>query len=127
MFDASERVMLHRLAATTAQRLRRQRFSEARYEQAVDQLVAAYVDWREQFSAARDAYGLCEMTSEHTARHAFAAYFAALDREERAAAEYQACVEQVRAVGSLDRGVRVIARAGSRSAPAPSRKPQERV
>jgi hypothetical protein len=92
--------MFHKLVNTTARRLRRHRFSEARYEQAVDRFVVAYVEWREEFIAARDAYSRCDMTRGHAARHAFAAYFAALDREERAAAEYASCVEQVSALGS---------------------------
>jgi hypothetical protein len=95
--------MFHKLAHTTARRLRRHRVSRARREQAVDRLVAAYVDWREELIAARDTYSRCKMTRGHTARHAFAAYFAALDREERAAAEYAACVEQVCALGSPNR------------------------
>jgi len=36
--------MLHKLADTAARGLRRERFSQVRYEQAVDRLVAAYVD-----------------------------------------------------------------------------------
>jgi hypothetical protein len=92
--------MLHRLANTTARRLRRRPFSQARYEAAVDRLVAAYVEWREELVAARDAYGQCDITRGHPARHAFPAYFAALDREERAAAEYAACVDQFYALAS---------------------------
>jgi hypothetical protein len=91
--------MVHKLAAATA-RLRRHRCSQARYEQAVDRLVAAYVDWREEVIAARDAYSRCDVTRAHTARHAFAAYFAALEREGRAAAEYELCVERVCLLGS---------------------------
>jgi hypothetical protein len=96
--------MFHKFANTTPRRLRLQRFSQARYEGAVDRLVAAYVDWREEFIAARDAYSRCDMRRGHAARHAFAAYFAALDREERAAAEYAACVAQVCALVSPHRG-----------------------
>jgi hypothetical protein len=87
--------MLHKLANTTARRLRRQRFSQARYEGAVDRLVAAY--------------------------------FAALDREERAAAEYAACVEQVCALVSADGGLLATAGAGTGSAPESPRRPKERL
>jgi predicted glycosyl hydrolase (DUF1957 family) len=111
--------MFHKLANTTARRLRRQRFSQARYEGAVDRLVAAYVDWREEFIAARDAYSRYDATRGQEHRHAFAAYFAALDREERAAAEYAACVEQVYALGFAHEGLPVTGRAGPESAPAP--------
>jgi len=54
--------MLHKLADTAARRLHRHRFSEARYEQAVDLLVAAHVDWREESLAAREAYSRCGAT-----------------------------------------------------------------
>ena len=119
--------MFHKLANTTARRLRRQRFSQARYEGAVDRLVAAYVDWREEFIAARDAYSRYDATRGQEHRHAFAAYFAALDREERAAAEYAACVEQVCALVSADGGLLVTARAGTGSSPALPRRPKERL
>jgi hypothetical protein len=119
--------MFHKLANTTARRLRRQRFSQARYEGAVDRLVAAYVDWREEFITARDAYSRYDGTRGQEHRHAFAAYFAALDREERAAAEYAACVDQVYALVSADRGLLMAARSGAGSAPALSQRPQRRV
>jgi hypothetical protein len=120
-------LMLHNLADAAARHLGGRRFSQARYEQAVDRLVAAYIDWREESVAAREAYRRCDTTQEHGARHAFAAYFAALDREERAAAEYAACVEQVCALGCPQRGLRVTARAGNGSAPALPRRPKERL
>jgi hypothetical protein len=127
MFHKLANTTARRLRRPTARRLRRQRFSEARYEGAVDRLVAAYVDWREEFAAAQDAYSRCDMTQGHTARHAFAAYFAALEREERAAAEYAACVEQVCGLVSPHGGLLVTARAGTGSAPAPPRRPRDRL
>lgn len=119
--------MLHKLATTTAQRLRRHGSSHARYEQAVDRMVDAYVDWREEVIAARDAYSRCDMTRGPTARHAFAAYFAALEREGRAAAEYESCVERVCALGYSQGWPAVTSRAGSGSEPAPPRRPRERL
>ncbi len=115
--------MLHNLADTAARRLHRHRCSQARYEQAVDRLVAAYIDWREESIAVRDAYSRSDTTRGHRARHAFALYFAALDREERAAAEYAACVEQVGAL--VSRHGRLVTGAGS--APAPPRRPKQRL
>jgi hypothetical protein len=96
--------MLHKLADTAARRLRRQRLSQARYEQAVDRLVAAYADWRQESVAAREAYSRCDPTRGQQHPQALAVYLAALDHEERAAAEYAACVEQVCAVISRNRG-----------------------
>jgi hypothetical protein len=119
--------MLHKLADTAARGLRRERFSQVRYEQAVDRLVAAYVDWREESIAAREAYSRCDATRGQEHRHAFAVYFAALDREERAAAEYAACVEQVCALVSRHGGLFVTARAGAGSAPALPRRLKERL
>lgn len=119
--------MLQKLADTAARRLGRQRFSEGDYEDAVDQLVAAYVDWREESAAAHEAYSRCNATRGHRVRHAFAVYFAALDREERAAAEYAACVEEVSALVFRHAGFLVTGRAGPASAPAPPRRPKERL
>jgi hypothetical protein len=119
--------MLRSLAGTAARRLGRQRFSEARYEQAVDRLVAAYLEWREESIAAREAYSRCATTRGHTDRHAFASYLAALDREEQAAAEYAACVERVCSIVSHHGGSFVTARTGAGSAPALWRRPTERL
>jgi hypothetical protein len=119
--------MLRSLADRAARRLCRERFSEVRYEQAVDRLVAAYLEWREESIAAREAYSQCATTRGHTARPAFASYLAALDREERAAAEYAACVEQVCTLVSRHGGRFVTAPAGPGSAPAPWRRPTERL
>ena len=119
--------MWHKLADLAARRLRRERFSQVRHEQAVDRLVAAYVGWREESIGAREAYSRCDATRGQEHRHAFAVYFAALDREERAAAEYAVCVEQVCALVSRHGGLLVTARAGAGSAPAPPRQLKERL
>jgi hypothetical protein len=92
--------MLHGLTDAAARRLRRRRLSEAWYEQAVDRLVAAYVEWRAESLAAREAYRRCAATRGLSGRHAFAVYFGALDREERAAAEYAACLDEFYALVS---------------------------
>jgi len=92
--------MLHNLVDTAARRLGWQRLSEPPYQQAIDRLFAAYVEWREESDAAREAYSRYDTTRRHGPGHAFAVYFAALDREERAAAEYAACVEEVCALVS---------------------------
>jgi hypothetical protein len=61
----------------------------------VDEFVDSYVGWREESVAARNAY------EAYTGQHgddralAFAAYQAALDREERAARAYQECTERI--------------------------------
>ena len=88
--------MLHKL------RLGRRRWSDADYQEAVDRLVAAYVDWREESIATRDAYSRCDPSRGQKLGDAFAVYFAALDREELAAAKYAGRVEQVCALVSGD-------------------------
>ncbi len=118
--------MLPKRADTAARRLRPDRFSQARYEEAVDRLVAAYVEWREESVAVREAYSRCDTTRGRKPRHAFAVYSAALDREERAAAEYAACVEHVCALISRHAELFVTAQADAGSAPRPSR-PTERL
>jgi hypothetical protein len=86
--------MLHDLTAAAARRLGRRRLSQAWYEPAVDRLLAAHLKWRAESLAAREAYSRYAATRGLSCRHAFAVYFAALDREERAAAEYAASVDQ---------------------------------
>jgi hypothetical protein len=97
--------MLHGLPDAAARRLGRQRLPEAWYEQAVDRLVSAYVEWRAESLESREAYSRYAATRGPGRRHAFAVYFAALDREERAAAAYAACVGQFYALVSRHGGV----------------------
>lgn len=107
--------------------LGRRRISETRYEQAIDRMVAAYVDWREETTAAQEAYGRCDATGGHSPRYAFAVYFAALDREERAAAEYAASVEQVCSLAPRHAGLLVTAPTGAGSAPVHPVSPGEKL
>ena len=50
----------------------------------IDEAVDAYVDWREESGAVWDAYERWESAPAADARLAFAAYWAAIGREERA-------------------------------------------
>lgn len=59
--------------------------SEARL---MDDAVDAYVAWREECTSLRNAYEWWTVASTPDARSAFAAYRAAVDREERAADVY---------------------------------------
>ena len=54
----------------------------------VDELMDAYVDWREECNALRDAYDRWSIASPDERSLAFVAYSAALDREEQASAVY---------------------------------------
>jgi hypothetical protein len=65
---------------------------------ALDELLASYVDWREECHTVRLAYQ--RWTSDDRGEHrlAYAGYVAALDREERAASAYADHVDRVRRV-----------------------------
>jgi hypothetical protein len=119
--------MLRELAGTAARYLGRQHFLQARYEQALNRLEAAHLEWREASDTSRQAYGRCDTTPPHRASRAFVAYFAALDREERAAAEYAASVEQVCALLSRHGALLGTAPADAASPAAPGRQPKERL
>lgn len=64
----------------------------------VDAIMDGYVAWREASAAAALEYRNWGRAAPHERAPAYAFYCAALDREERAAAEYQRLVEQVKAV-----------------------------
>lgn len=116
--------MLHDRTAAAARPPGWRRRSDAWYELAVDRLVSAYVEWRAESLAVREAYDQYAATRGVGRRDAFAVYFAALDREERAAADYAARVDEVYTLVSRDRAL-LFARAGGGSAP-PLARPQER-
>ena len=61
----------------------------------VDAVIDGYVAWREQSAAAGDAYRRWAKATQAEQATAFAAYVAALDREEWAAARYQWLVGRV--------------------------------
>jgi hypothetical protein len=60
-----------------------------------DALVDRYVDWREECSAVRVAYERWYQSDRRDSATAFAAYGAALDREERAGDAYAELVRRV--------------------------------
>src|SRR4051794_28605891 len=61
----------------------------------VDEAIERYVDWREECAAVKAAYARWLDAAEGKAELPFAAYRAALDREERAAACYRTVIERV--------------------------------
>jgi hypothetical protein len=70
----------------------------------VDEMVDAYVDWREECVAVDDAYECWQRGPRAEALFTFAAYHAALDYEERAAERYAELVGQLSGfhVGDLE-------------------------
>ena len=59
----------------------------------IDAVMDGYVNWREQSAAVEAAYHTWRGASADQRTVAFDDYFAALDREERAASEYRRLVE----------------------------------
>ena len=68
--------------------------------QLVDELLARYVEWREDAAAVADAHGRWRAAPAAERAVAFAAYRAAVDQEESAAAAYAAAVDALRATGA---------------------------
>jgi hypothetical protein len=62
----------------------------------VDDLVLAYVEWREESTAVWQVYGWWTGTGSENAARAHAVYRAALDREEAAARVYAKLIEAAR-------------------------------
>jgi hypothetical protein len=63
----------------------------------IDDLMDAYVEWREESAAVESAYQRWSIVGSPDTASAFAAYVAALDREEIASAEYAELYEHSRA------------------------------
>jgi hypothetical protein len=61
----------------------------------IDELMEAYVEWREECSFLSRAYENWSDFPVHERELAFAAYRAALDREQAASAVYSDCIEKV--------------------------------
>ena len=59
-----------------------------------DALIDLYVDWREECAAVHSTYERWRRAPKHDTAAAFAAYSAALDREERAGNVYAALVRR---------------------------------
>jgi hypothetical protein len=68
--------------------MRRYVMNTLRRERLVDELVEAYIDWREMCVRANDAYGAWAGETGPRGRVAFELYTVALDAEERAAEVY---------------------------------------
>jgi hypothetical protein len=71
---------------------RRNRMPERAGGESMERMLDAYVGWREECGTLRSAYGRWHGAVRRERRLAFAAYLAALDREERAAAVYHELV-----------------------------------
>jgi hypothetical protein len=75
-----------------------------RPEQA-DQLIALYCDWREECVVVETAYERFTAAPAADRALAFAAYMAALEREESAAARYEAQIDLIMHDAAAERGL----------------------
>jgi hypothetical protein len=71
----------------------------------VDEMLACYVDWREDATAAADAYGRWSGAPPSEIACRFAAYLAALDQEESAATRYALAVRDLERSLRCDRSL----------------------
>jgi hypothetical protein len=72
--------------------------SSAQRRQSIDVLVQHYVSWREECYAVADAYQRWDRCARGQREAGYAAYIAALDREEHAAGVYAEQIEHVKRI-----------------------------
>jgi hypothetical protein len=70
-------------------------FDNSMREQLIDEAFARYLDWLAESEAVNAAYGVWSRSARTDGALPFAAYGAALDREERAATVYRSVIDQV--------------------------------
>jgi hypothetical protein len=75
---------------------------KAIFDNVIDDVMDAYVEWREECAEVEYAYGRWSTAPPADAALAFAAYVAALDREDRASTSY---AEVSRRAAGLSEGV----------------------
>lgn len=75
--------------------LQRGQFDESLRERLIDEALARYFDWLAESESVNAAYGRWSSAAPTEGALPFAAYAAALDREERAATVYRSVVDQV--------------------------------
>jgi hypothetical protein len=63
-------------------------------ERLIDEALARYLEWRAESEAVDAAYGAWSMAAQTEGALPFAAYRAALDREERAATVYRSVIDR---------------------------------
>jgi hypothetical protein len=80
-----------------AMSLKRSSTCAATRTQLIDAVMDGYVTWREESVAVEASYQYWSRAPRDARASAFAAYVAALDREERAASEYGRLIEQTAA------------------------------
>src|SRR6478735_4069874 len=94
--QAGHQNLLPALALAVSRRvLQRRQFDESLREQLIEEAFARYLDWLAESEAVNAAYGAWSSAPPTDAALPFAAYGAALDREERAAAVYRSVIDRI--------------------------------
>jgi hypothetical protein len=75
--------------------LQRRQFDQSVREQLIDEAFARYLDWLAESEAVKAAYGVWSRAPRTDGALPFAAYRAALDREERAATVYGLVIDRI--------------------------------
>ena len=87
--------------------VQRRQFDQSLRERLIDEAFARYLEWLAECEAVHAAYGAWSSAPRSDGALPFAAYGAALDREELAASVYRSVIDQVeRLFGSEDRPAR---------------------
>jgi hypothetical protein len=73
----------------------RRQFDQSLREQLIDEAFARYLDWLAESEAVNAAYGVWSKAARTDGALPFAAYGAALDREERAATVYRSVIDRI--------------------------------
>jgi hypothetical protein len=81
--------------AMSRRRFQRCHFDAWLRDQLIDEILARYLDWRAEAEAVDAAYGVWSRAPQAEGALAFAAYGAAVDREERAATVYRSVIDRI--------------------------------
>jgi hypothetical protein len=73
----------------------RRQFERSPREQLIDEAFARYLEWLAESEAVNAAYGMWSAAPQTDGALPFAAYGAALDREERAAIVYRSVIDRL--------------------------------
>ena len=73
----------------------RRQFDQSLRERLIDEAFARYLEWLAESEAVNTAYGMWRAAAQTDGALPFAAYGAALDREERAATVYRSVIDHL--------------------------------
>jgi hypothetical protein len=94
--QAGQQNLFPALAIAMSRRLlQRRQFDESLREQLIDEALARYFDWLAESESVNAAYGRWSRAPRTDGALPFAAYGAALDREERAATVYRSVIDRI--------------------------------